>query len=291
MSQKLKIGARVIMVLIVLLYLHQQSFTSEKSAIATVTVVPKPLVSFVIPSTLERNTLKLTIASLLSQSIQNWEAIIGVDVEMSKYKDYDLILSRSRIFSQDPRLRFVPVYVNNPDRGSLGNGAGNVRNIIVRYHATADWVAFVDDDDSLSPDYIELLKEETELDRDMDIYIFRMFSRGFGVLPPYKHGRVVTRDWVGISFAVRRHLFTRDNSALSFVPSHQEDFYFLFAAQNQTKINLGCEVGYFVRMQPTSVKSSHTCKVNECFMSPVLPVKNIGELLWNVDPIEKNLNP
>lgn len=78
----------------------------------------KPLISFIIPSTLARNDLNRTIESLQRLRELNWEAIIGVDVRKSIYNSTDHIHKRRRYFSQDRRLQWVPIDVNDTDRGA-----------------------------------------------------------------------------------------------------------------------------------------------------------------------------
>ena len=239
--------------------------------------VPKPLVSFVIPSTLTRDALNMTIESLLSQSETNWEAIIGVDTTISTYKNPDLIESRRWHFKQDPRLQWVPIDVNSTNRGRNGNGAGDIRNTIIRHHAAADWVAFIDDDDSLSPSYIELLQEGRQLHEDMDIFIFRMLLGAGRIIPPYRHGLVAAINNVGISFAVRKDLFERSNSSILFTPHQQEDYYFLRNAQElNATIKLSCNVTYFIRQPPKSVKPHDACEVGNAFLSSIPPQENLG---------------
>lgn len=235
--------------------------------------VPKPLVSFVIPSTLSRDTLNRTIESLQRQSESNWEALIGVDVRLSKYNNLTLIEKRRLHFTQDPRLRWILIFTNSTDRAG-GNGSGDVRNMIVRDHALADWVAFIDDDDTLTPAYMSFLLERVQESEVLEIYIFRMLSSR--VIPPYSHGLVAAINNVGISFAVKKNLFVRDRNPISFSPSAQEDYYFLRNAQDlNVSIELSCNVTYFVRQLPKYVEPHKACQVGKPYLSNIAPKENL----------------
>lgn len=237
----------------------------------------KPLISFIIPSTLARNDLNRTIESLQRLRELNWEAIIGVDVRKSIYNSTDHIHKRRRYFSQDRRLQWVPIDVNDTDRGAAGNGSGNVRNVIVKQFAAADWVAFVDDDDSLSESYISLLARAQELFQGMDIFIFRMLGGTSSIIPPYAHGHVAALNNVGISFAVRRDLFVRRTWPITFTPSSVEDYLYLRKAQDHNAtIMLSCNVTYFIRRRPIYVESDKSCTTGRAFITEYVPKENLG---------------
>ena len=203
--------------------------------------------------------------SLQSQLELNWEALIGVDIKKApKYNTPDLIQKRQLHFIQDKRLHWIPIDVSSNNRGKRGNGSGDVRNAIIR-HASADWVAFVDDDDLLSPMYTTLLLDGRQLHQEMGIYLFRMM--GNKILPPYSHGLVASGNNVGISFAVRKDIFVHGNQSISFDPGSMEDYYFLRKAQaHNVTIKLSCNVTYFVRQPPKLVKPSDSCRVGDAII-------------------------
>lgn len=92
----------------------------------------EPFFSFIIPSSLKRHSLHFTIASLHSQTETNWEAIVGVDVRQSD------IAAQSEHFLYnlyDERVRYLPIYSNSSNRGVDGNGAGDIRNRIIKKYA------------------------------------------------------------------------------------------------------------------------------------------------------------
>ena len=159
------------------------------------------------------------------------------------------------VHRDDPRVRYVPIFTSSINRGKLLNGAGLVRNEIIQKHAVSEWVAFVDDDDTLSPYYVEYLNQgiAASTKRDLpssDIIIFRMQDPQERLFPPLRHGVVAKMYSVGISFAVQRNLFVYD-SAYVFVPSFVEDFLFLERAQYEgLQIEISSCVAYFVKQNP-----------------------------------------
>jgi hypothetical protein len=89
----------------------------------------------------------------------------------------------------------------------------------------------VDDDDTLSPDYIEHWETGRQNDQSADVIIFRMESGGKRIIPPLVHGSIASKNNVGISFTVRKELFVRKQNGIAFVPHHTEDYIFLKLAQ------------------------------------------------------------
>ena len=121
------------------------------------------------------------------------------------------------------------------------NSAALVRNQGMRSNIQSDWVAFVDDDDTVSPQYGEYLKKY-----DADIVIFRMKHPRLGIVPPMNHKTTFKKNAVGISFAVKTSFYK--NNDLYFTPSNTEDFYFLDRARTMgAKIVIADEIAYFVR--------------------------------------------
>lgn len=136
----------------------------------------KPEISFVIPSKLARPTLNRTLQSLLDQTHSNWEAIVGVDcgVVACGLNVNQTIAELSQAFVQDPRIHYLPIQTGSRFRGRKKNGAGQVRNAIIQDYARSDWVAMVDDDDTLSPYYAEAWSKALFQHSAMDIVVFRM---------------------------------------------------------------------------------------------------------------------
>jgi hypothetical protein len=228
-----------------------------------VTTKRKPLVTFVIPSTLKRSTLSRTIQSLQHQTRpDDWEAIVGVDLVRSRtrLKESD-IPKKSATFRQDSRVHYVPIHVQSTNRGIYGNGAGKIRNEIIKRHAQSDWVAFVDDDDTVVPSYVEHLLQAIRQQPSVDVVVFRMRDASGNILPPVEHQMELGACNVGISFAVRRELFVRSEDPVVFVPGATEDFVLLKTAfQRGSMILLSNCVGYFVRNLPDESLLDATAK-------------------------------
>jgi hypothetical protein len=261
--------------------LHTNTYTATTT---TTEAEPYPnesaaIISFIIPSSFRRATLDRTIESLQKQSRSNWEAIVGVDLAISNLTEKQ-VASTSLLFKQDRRVRYVPIALAGNDRGHVGNGAGEVRNHIIRKYATSKWVAFVDDDDTLSPDYIEHWETGLQHDQSADVIIFRMEnidkdmgSRGQRILPPLAHRSIASLNNVGISFAVRKELFVRKKNRVAFVPSSGEDYNFLKQAQtcNATILISDC-VTYFVRFTRFSFSRDQTsCRFENATISDTPP--------------------
>jgi hypothetical protein len=228
-----------------------------------------PVISFIIPSTLARATLNRTIESLQKQSTSNWEAIVGVDLTMSKLTE-EQVASRSLLFKQDQRVQFVPIPISETGYNRGRNTAGGVRNHLIRNYATSNWVAFVDDDDTLSPDYIRYWESGLQHDESADIIIFRMVARR--PRPPLRHGSVASKNNVGISFAARKELFVRKQNGVAFVRAGYEDYNFLKEAQacNATILISDC-LAYFVRKNPPrSPNGNKTCYFEDAIIADTL---------------------
>jgi hypothetical protein len=261
----------------------QNNSSSSNSNNNASLVYPKEsaaIISFIIPSTLRRATLNRTIESLQKQSRSNWEAIVGVDLAISNLTEKQ-VASASLIFKQDRRVRYVPITFGSTNRGTGGNGAGDVRNQIIRNYATAKWVAFVDDDDTLSPNYIEHWETGRQHDQSADVIIFRMEnpdkdmeSRGKRILPPLAHGSIASLNNVGISYAVRKELFVRKKNGIAFVPHSKEDYNFLKQGQscNVTILISDC-VTYFVRHTPILSRHQTSCRFENATIADRPPSK------------------
>jgi glycosyltransferase involved in cell wall biosynthesis len=187
------------------------------------------MITFIIP-TIGRPTLQRTIDSLLNQKNKNWKAIVAFDGIPAI--EYD-----------DPRIKSISL----PKTGKL-NHAGQVRNTAIEMTDT-EWVGFVDDDDTISKDYVEKIEQELKQNPSAKCIIFRMrFLIGsITVMPePHHDNFYITR--VGISFAMRKDL------NMLFEPSSTEDFNLLNrirAAGN--KIIISPFVTYFVRNNPVKM--------------------------------------
>lgn len=145
-------------------------------------------------------------------------------------------------------------------RGSHNNGAGQIKNIIIKHFAIADWVTFVDNDDTLIPYYIDYIQEVKALYSAVDIFVFRMIDRHRKILPSLDCSGILKISEVGISFAVRRELFVRSKDPIFFVPHAAEDYNYLRAAQEKNaSIMIGSKVAYYVCGRPILEEHAGFC--------------------------------
>ena len=179
------------------------------------------LLTFIIPS-IGRPTLSRTIESLLNQHETNWRAIVmfdGVD---------------PTIESPDARITIMRM-----EKVGLLNHAGRVRNEAIR-HATTDWIGFVDDDDTLTPDYMTHVNEHVKADPDVIIFRMKLENR---IVPSPEKKQFHVND-VGISFCMKRSLCTD----FPFHPSGTEDFDLLDRLRSAHKnIIMSTHLTYRVR--------------------------------------------
>jgi len=135
-------------------------------------------ITFIIPS-IGRDTLRRTLDSLLAQTIPNWNAIVVFDgIEPT-------------IESPDPRIQLM----KTPKKGN----AGFVRNEGIKV-ATTEWIGFVDDDDTLTPNYVECFNWEKQ---NADAILFRMKTPDGKILPVPGDTEFKFME-VGISFCYKR---------------------------------------------------------------------------------------
>ena len=188
------------------------------------------LVTFIIP-TIGRTTLQRSINCLLNQTIQKWKAIII----------FDGIEPTIESESIDKRIKIIKCEKNGVGK----NGAGNVRNYGIQYVDT-EWIAFLDDDDSIANNYMECFYRELKLLPNLDTIIFRMCSNkknNFRIIPNYYAKDIVKCD-VGISFCMKKSLF---EDGVRFVPCNIEDFKILKKIKKKNyKMVISPYVKYFV---------------------------------------------
>lgn len=140
-------------------------------------------ITFIIPS-LNRPTISRSVDSLINQTNPNWECIIvydGVDGE-----DF-----------YDERIKTIRI----EKTGTIGpfNGqSGLVRNVGISMCKTK-WIGFLDDDDTVSPDYVNDLFKKYN---DYDFVIWRMRYSDGRVLPPFGSNDLSFGN-VGISFCYK----------------------------------------------------------------------------------------
>jgi hypothetical protein len=191
-------------------------------------------VLFLIPS-VGRPTLWDTLQSLICQTCVSWRALVILDgITEAQFHE----LQQERWIS-DERIEYRCI----PKRGKGINQAGAVRNvgldIIQAKKKDAEWVAFVDDDDTLSPLYVAELGEQD----DVDVVLFRM-NREDGIFPP-PDCQTIEMCKVGISFVIRRQLV---EEGVRFCSSGVEDYYMLqLLYERYCRILFSSKVYYYVR--------------------------------------------
>ena len=181
--------------------------------------------TFIIPS-INRPSLINTLISLQNQTDVNWNAIVifdGMDCKPSIF---------------DNRIH----YINIPKKG-FKNCAGLVRNEGIKLVKT-NWIAFVDDDDTLESNYVSSFNRELDLNPEIDVCIFRMIYSNGLILPQFGICDFPVNN-VGISFFVKTSCFNSDN--IWFIPSETEDFDILDKyRKNNKNIHISNSIVYNV---------------------------------------------
>ena len=207
----------------------------------------EPLVTFIIPS-LASKSLTNTIGSIRAQTDPRWRVIVGFDHREPTIKSEEKIsVFTHRGYSKkgDDCIYCIE---------GVKSGAGPVRNSCVA-RATTEWVAFLDDDDMVTPDYVEKLALESE---EADAVSFRMLMWHWQWLPPitatvenFTHGSV------GISFACRRKVFEK----CQFTRGRGEDFRMLRDIRDAGfRLKISPYLTYLVRHGEVSHKVLETKK-------------------------------
>lgn len=182
-------------------------------------------VTFIIP-TVGRSTLARSLDSLLAQTNSHWDCVVmgdGVDPALAA-PGYD----------DDPRIHFE--HMAHEHHEATMRNAGVAK-------ALSAWVAWLDDDDTVHPNYVQWLSEAVEEDPLRDVVMFRqtkLLDNGEVLVFPSRPAVV----WgnVGISYAVRHELALRH----PFKRSLHEDLLQLVALEaNNARIYFSPHIAYF----------------------------------------------
>ena len=140
------------------------------------------IITFIIPS-LNRDTIVNSIESLKNQTNPNWKCILVYDGVDGKVFD-------------DERITIIKIDKKGIIGSSTRNGqAGLVRNEGIKLCNT-EWIGFLDDDDTIHPDYVKKLFESYS---NYDFVVWRMkYSNGYILPEPDRNDLVICK--VGISF-------------------------------------------------------------------------------------------
>lgn len=176
------------------------------------------MIGFIIPS-IGRSSIRYTLESLLKQTHQEWKCWVGFDGKKQNQID-------SSILVNDNRINYLYFGEKMGDESQHHGNAGQVRNEIIRNVGDdVDWIGFVDDDDTLSKYYVEILElEKTKFDFDCCVFRMRYDENNDKVIPPFGMN-VIRQNFVGISFCINKK-FMNDNQ-ISFINDNAEDFNFL----------------------------------------------------------------
>ena len=172
------------------------------------------MIDFIIPS-VGRLTLKKSLESLINQTNPNWRAYVGFDGLNEDQIDKNILIEDDRI-----------IYFYLPQKlgtSSFHGNAGQVRNkIISLINQRNQWTGFLDDDDTISKHYLEILENEIKKEY-YDCYVFRMDNNG-SIIPPLDVNTLI-QNHVGISFASNTSFLNENN--IVFCNDNAEDFKFL----------------------------------------------------------------
>jgi len=195
---------------------------------------------FIIPS-LGRDSLNDTVSSLINLTNTNWNALIIFD---GVKKNIELT---------DKRFYFIEIIKSGIE--DKKNNAGLVRNYGFQFikdnHIDTSYISFVDDDDTIHPEFINNLHYDLSLFPNMKCIIYRMMFPNFNVVPQPLSTKLQVKN-VGISFVIHSSIIFDLNC--SFINHPYEDFLFL---QHLKKLNIPLLVSSFVNY---FVKSNYiTC--------------------------------
>lgn len=208
------------------------------------------MLTFIIPS-VGRPTLKNSLQSLIDQYDQQWQCVVGFDGLLKEQVDPNILIDDDRI-----QYYYFPEKQGYTLPGWVNPGAGAVRQKLLDI-TTTPWYAFLDDDDTLSWEYVSKFKMSLEENPLMDMMIFRMvyntnIPRYADISPDYMVPEVhltdpytLQRGQIGISQCVRREFIMSHN--IKWTTGCVEDLEYLHQfVFNDAHIVLSDIVGYFV---------------------------------------------
>lgn len=187
-------------------------------------------ITFIIP-TLGRDTLYNSLLSLVEQNNNDWNALVIFDG------------IKQNIEFNDSRIKYIEI-----DKIGENNGkgmSGYVRNIgfNILDATKTEWIGFLDDDDILDNKYITKLKEEIDINKDIEVCIFRMCYKNGYVLPPI-YEKTIKKGHFGISFAIKSHICKN----IQFKNNVFEDYFYLKELQEKKyKMLISSSITYYVK--------------------------------------------
>lgn len=213
---------------------------------------PTSFVTFIVP-TLGRPSLDAAIKSLQSQTDSDWEAILVLDGWFTHHIHNVTMLNThfmQRVqtiagYMSDKRIHVLslPRKLGHPPTCKY-SCSGAVRNIAMA-KVTSPWVAFLDDDDLIRPQYVEVLRKEATAHADVSAFIFRMALHGGQILPDLR-AEGIGMGGVGISFSFKAELCAVRQ--LCFESHFAEDYLMLKKLQdNGLKLKISPHILYLVK--------------------------------------------
>lgn len=194
------------------------------------------LITFIIP-TINRESLINSILSLINQTNTLWKAIIIFDGCKPNDPKLLSLLNDTRILHLS--ISKTGIIINSDH---THGSAGYVRNIGLKI-AQTPWISFLDDDDTISPKYIEYFMQEIAIVPDADVILFRMLD-GDKIIPSFDCNKIIKNN-IGISFAIRSSII---KDGFLFKQSQIEDYLFLKEICDKNKvIVLSPYITYYVR--------------------------------------------
>ena len=184
----------------------------------------KSPITFIIPS-INRESLELTIKSLQNQKYKNWCGIIIFD---NCYPCDNI----KNILDNEIRLLYISIKKRGGifiENDKIRSFSGDVRNIGMSIIRT-EWIAFIDDDDTISDDYITIFLREITVDKSTDCIIFRMLNQN--IIIPSKKNTSIIKGNVGISFIYRTSLY---KEGFIFYSCDTEDYFLLKELEENDK--------------------------------------------------------
>lgn len=204
------------------------------------------MITFIIPS-VGRQSLWNSLHSIKNQTKPDWKAYIVFDgVPIPEIPDE---------FKDDERFTFDTISKRGVNKNGNTHGcAGLVRNYMLE--KTDTWIGFLDDDDVISPHYVDSFEKEIAETPDTKLIIFRMKIGGTHY-PPLGVGNFKINR-VGISFAVHPDVWKEHG--IYFKQCTAEDFYYLDASRAKgLKIVISGYVIYYVNsLNPPQNLEHHT---------------------------------
>jgi hypothetical protein len=209
---------------------------------------------FIIP-TIGRDSLIHSLESLTTlNGNYKWKALVIFDGLKNNLNNF-----------QNDNIIFIEV--NKCGKEDIKNTAGLVRNkgfeYIIENNVKSEYIGFLDDDDTLHPDYIIHLYNEKEK-FNFDCIIFRMMFQNYNIIPHEKTNKIIKCN-VGISFVIKNNIINKKN--IIFRNNPYEDYIFIASLMNEKyKILLSKYVNYFVKTTYNDCKDK---------------IKNYASILFN----------